>query len=336
MAINMNLSQVYQGEHMVELFLQPILMVDDYVDNFRVIPNVVGKKTIYFRGQASKIMKKITDCSTTDKGSISITDIVCESFDVGVRISECWSTFKDTVFEKAWLKKGTPKHDMTGTEVETIFIDFIREGMRRDIARVLWWGLATSASEDWDWFDGWIQCMLDNSTDLGAIIDITDFETANALDDDAAIDIFTALTEQAPTTLWQLGKQNLRIYCTRSLFHNYAASLRGTMQTDLAFETVINGVKKLAFDGIPIVVLPELDEDLADADNEIAPLLNTTSNSMAILTTPENLVITLDGFNQKGNDAEIYYSRDEDKLKGKVNTMLGTCCFLPELFAVAW
>lgn len=336
MALTMSLSKTYQGEHMVELFLKPILAVDDYTQNFRVMSNVVGKRNIYFRGRAAKIMKKVENCTFTEKGGISITDKEITTTNVGVQIKECWSTFKDTVFEKAWLKSGTDKHDMTGTEVEDIFIDFIQEGMRRDVARVLWFGDANAASADWDWFDGWLKCMLDNSGDLGYSTDISAFETGAALNTDAAVDIFEELEENAPSTLWQLGKENLRFYVSRGIVHNFAASLRGTIQTDSAFDTLVNGVKTLAWNGIPIVTLPELDADLADADNPIASSLNTGSNNIVILTTPENLVVALDGNNVMGNDARIWYSMDDDELKGRVNTMLGATCFLAELIAVAW
>lgn len=334
--ITTSLSVTYQGDHLTELFLKPILATEDYLRRFRVIPDVVGKKNIYFRGRAAKIMKKILDCSFTPKGNIAITNKIIQTQDVGVQLKECWNTFKDTVFEKAWLKRGIDKHDLTGTEVEKLFREFIIEGMQRDIARTTWFAKSTSLSEDWNWFDGWFSCFITNSGDLGKKLNISDYESANVLDPDATIDVMGALIKGAPSVLWQLGRQNLRWYMSRGAFHNYEESLRGTVATDSAFSVLVNGIASPAFNGIPIDVLPEWDEDLADANNPWVSSMSTTSKNVILLTTPMNLVIGIDGFNVQNNSAKVWYSMDNDDLRARVNMMLGTQCMLLELFAIAY
>ena len=46
---------------------------------------VVGNKTIYFRGQAAKIMKKVEGCTFVEKGQVTITDEVITTVNVGVQ-----------------------------------------------------------------------------------------------------------------------------------------------------------------------------------------------------------------------------------------------------------
>lgn len=335
-AITKNLQVTYNGDYLVDIFLKPLLQTADYTQRFRVMPDVVGKKNIFFRGRAAKIMKKVTSCTFVEKGGLVITDKVIETTNVGVMIKECWNQFIDTIFEKQWLKKGTEKHDLTGTQVEQLFIEFMQEGIRRDIPRVLWFGDKTSPSEDFDWFDGWLKCMVADSAALGFALDISAFETGNKLNADAALDIMEDITEGAPNVMWQIPKTDLRWYVSRGIMHNYEASLRGTAQTDSAFNVIIDGVSRPAFNGIAMEVLPEWDEDLADADNPIKASLNTTSNNMVLLTTPQNLVVGIDGYNVMGNDARIWYSMDDDDIKARFNTMLGAQCFLEELFALAF
>lgn len=335
-AISPNFSHVYNGDEVLDLFFKPTVATEEVFNRYRVMPNVVGKSNIYLRGIAEKILKKITTCSFNAKGQLEITDKTIEVHPVAVHLEQCERAFDGTVFEKAWLNQGTDRTDLTGTVVQELVEQFIADGLERDVPRGLWWNKVGAADADYDYgFNGWLQLFLADTAAIGFVLDISTFETANKLDVDAAAAIFQELIEGQTAASRKFGKDLLRLYVSSSILDNYKRTLRAS-GTDFGATIQVNGIDRPAFDGYQIIEIPSWDVDMDDAGNPTVGDLNTTSNSLVILTTPENLIIGIDSQNAAGgNDAVIWYSLDNQSLRAVINFQYGAQILHESLFSVA-
>lgn len=326
-----NLSRTYNGQETAELFITPALQGQNNFDQYRIIPNVATKRQMNFRAQADKITRKATGCSFTAKGNVSLTDKVLDVNPIEAQGQLCDRDLADTVFEDTWFKQGNDRPDATGTIAEQIMMDYIVEGVKRDNTRVVWFGDEDDGDADFNHIDGFWRLMLDSSGSLGATYNITNVETGGSLDTDAAETVFKNLFENIPAYAWQLGRSNFRFYVSHGLELNYRTTLRADA-TDTSNTIRINGLDTLAFEGIPVVTIPEWDDDLADSSlpASISNGFNTTSDNLAILTIADNLVIGTDLVSSaRGTDARIWYSMDNKETRYDVNYKLG-CQLLHE------
>lgn len=335
MAINLNLTRTFNGIETAELFITPALTGEDVTGLYTVIPNVVSQKQLDFRNKGGKLTRKAGTCSFSPVGTITFTDKVLSVEDLQIHHEICWDEIEDSIYEQEWLKKGTDKTDLTATQVEALMIQFMMEAIKEDTFRNAWWGDASAASANFDFFDGYWRLCLDGSADVGHIFDISTVETASALDTDAGQDTFANLFNNADANLLKMGVNNLRIYATRGLVNNYRATRRAS-GTDIADTVTVNGMPRLAFEGIPVVEIPEWDTELADADNPVVGEMNTTSNNVAMLTVPQNLLIGTDAVGAaRGTDARVWYSLDNQTLRGVINFRMGVQKLHPSLVAIA-
>lgn len=106
---------------------------------------------------------------------------------------------------------------------------------------------------------------------------------------DQAIEVFEAMWAASPNELASLQAQNmLRLYVTRSMYDNYAKSLRKLNGSETAYVNLKDGTKTLSFNGIPIIQRPDWDTRISQDFGGVRP-------HRALLTTPGNLVLGTDG-----------------------------------------
>lgn len=334
MAISKTFTHTYNGEEFIELFLDPFVRTEDFLNTYRVMPDVVGKRNIYFQGEAQKLIREHSGtCNSTEKGSLTITDKVIETCSKDFFFGECFTTWDATIFEKEWLKRGTDKSDMTGTPVMNLMQDFVQQGLARDIPRVLWWSsTAGGTNEDFkSCVEGWFKLMLDATGSLDQFIDITGEETLGVLDTDGSITTMETIIKNRSAKFRSFDKSQLRWYMSSSAVENYKQTLRDS-GTDFGEEITVNGISMPAFDGIPIIEMIAWDADFADADNPIASSMNTTGGNIIMLSFAENFIVALDSTNAtRGQDALIFYDPKDDKVYARGHFELGN-----EIFQELW
>lgn len=333
------LSRTFNGIETAETFITPALMGQNLFDAYRVMPNVVTKKQLNYRGRASKITRLMTACGFTAKGGVTLTDKTINVEPIEAQGKQCIADLRDTVYEELWSKKGNDNPDLTGTQIQTIVQDFIKEGVQRDNTRVAWFGVDGDDSADFNWFDGYWAKILDSSGDggnLGFEYNMALQETAGALKTDAAQAIFKALYEGMPAYAWQLGVANFRFYVTHSLLMNWIDTLEG-LGNDFGAQIEVNGVNMYKYRGIPIIPIAEWDTDLVDSTLPEGFSFNTASNNLCLLTIPDNLVLATDVVSAaQGVNAEIWYSLDNKELRYDVNYKFGCEIIHENLIAAAF
>lgn len=333
-----SLSRTYNGQETTDIFIKPALGGEDFLSKYHIMPNVVHKRQLNFRPKASKITHPRTGCGFSTTGTIALTDKELEVFAMKIHLEQCEDALADTIFEEEWYKKGTDITDLTGTKIEELVAQYNIEGVKRDITRKAWFADTSSASNDWKDYNGWISKLVTSSASLGGtgVYDISTVETASALDADAADTAFKNIYANRHSSMNEVPRTQMRIYASQGLVDNYEDTLIN-QNNSWGAEQRVSGTSQLAYKGIPIVAMPEWDVDLADADNPIASTLNTTSNNMAILTVPDNLVMGLDAVSAvQGTDAKIWFSMDNQTLRSVLNFKHGVEFLFEEWFTVAW
>lgn len=123
----------------------------------------------------------------------------------------------------------------------------------------------------------------------GSLANTTPAVRNTTLKADAAVKMFEAMWAAAPNELAELNAQGLlRLYVTRSVYDNYAKTLRTINGSEQAYVNLANGQRTLSFNGIAIL-------QRADWDTRINQDFGGVRPHRALLTTPGNLVLGTDG-----------------------------------------
>lgn len=96
----------------------------------------------------------------------------------------------------------------------------------------------------------------------------------------------------------------LRFLVTRSMYNNYLAYLQTQSGAEAAFSTLVDGVKALTFNGIPVL-------KRADWDTRISQDFGGIRPHRALLTVPRNLVFGTDGENDMEKIEAWYEKKDQ-------------------------
>ena len=123
----------------------------------------------------------------------------------------------------------------------------------------------------------------------GSAASVTTAVKMTTLKADAALAMFEAMWAAAPNELAELNAQGLlRMYVTRSVYDNYAKTLRTLNGSEQSYVNLANGQRTLSFNGIAIL-------NRADWDTRINQDFGGVRPHRALLTTPGNLVFGTDG-----------------------------------------
>lgn len=82
----------------------------------------------------------------------------------------------------------------------------------------------------------------------------------------AAVKILQAMYEARTDELAEFDATEARFDVTRSIYENYLAFLQTQSGAEAAFSTLVNGVKTLTFNGIPVMKRPDWDKRIKSAD----------------------------------------------------------------------
>lgn len=290
-----SLSYTYNGiEDMNVLFYKPTIMTPDMLRLFRVLPNVKSKQQLFIVGATGKIIKKDTgNCAVTETGNgTTLSNRVLETTNLRLRTEECADAWNGIIFEE-WTKAGFEKGDLTGTEIETIILNVVRDAMRRDWFRIFSFGDTTSTNADYNQLDGmWKRIFVDNTIPVGN----NNIQVLNNTAGTTAIDYLQDLYQKAKGVLAQLPKDKKAFYVTRNVYENLEVQYTNRI-AELAYTQLQDGTEALTFRGIPVVCMYAWSNDLADVTNP----LNATKDILILYTTNENHVIGIDGSGDEQN-----------------------------------
>lgn len=121
----------------------------------------------------------------------------------------------------------------------------------------------------------------------------------------AAVAILQALYEARTDELAEFDATEARFDVTRSVYENYLAYLQTQSGAEAAFSTLVNGVRTLTFNGIPVMKRPDWDKRWKSAD------FGYVQPHFALLSTHKNYVWGTDSTDDIAQVEAWYEKKDQ-------------------------
>jgi len=148
-----------------------------------------------------------------------------------------------------------------------------------------------------------------------------------ALASASASAIMNSLIDAIPTVALDFEK-DMKFYVTRTMARNYLAEMKTTSNSDSAYMTTQEGLKKLQYEGHEIIVKSEWDANIKALHNDVY-------RHRAILTVSKNLVLATDGA-QDDKAIQSWYNIDEEMHRYRVKYRINTGYRHSELLLIAF
>lgn len=314
------------GEEANILFTEPIFSDVDLTQNFRVIPNVISKKKIAFAQELEKIVRTYSGCGFMPLGSARLYERWIEVDRAKVDLTICWEEFRDTFYEEL-LKKGTAIADLTGTVLMNMVETMVRGAIKKDILRLAWFGNKADTDPAYSVTDG-----------LWTVI-LPAFVTANqtpyyntssgsALSSGDGIEILRTLYDNQDVRLKALPKGMKKFYVSTTVADQYRDDLENGGGADAGITMLQDGSEVLRFRGIEVVEMLSWNEIMA---SDFA----SANAHLAILTTPQNLVLATDVADAEAQ-LKIWFNEETEMNNIKARWKMGFNVIHPTLMSVGY
>ncbi len=304
------------------------------------------KKDVGFVGPGGLVGKAGQGCDPeAQTWNLGTRKITWEPAPWEVFLKQCYKDLESTIAIYS-LKTGIQRADFTSSDYMSIIVDFLIEGIKDMMLRFAFFGdvdadTVTNGGNLTDGTDKGFFNVLD-----GFFKQITTAYTANAeqrvaitenagvsyvaqaMDKTKVQGYLEKLTTQANPLLAQMGG-NI-IICTQSFYNAYKASLKGTGLESM-YVNLVNGMKTLSYDGIPLLPVPKFDQIIKAYYNNGTKWVNP---HRAIYTNPSVLAV---GVDEMGNFAEIdvWFDRKDRNVYSLATGMIDAKLANPELVQIA-
>lgn len=333
-AASLSLSTTFQGDFVLDILTEQFVSRTHHIavttyDNVKyqlTLPNSEGFNDVLKRGNAAGF---------TTSGSIALTDTTLTVKEIKSEAEQAWTTFSTSQWSSI-LGAGVARADLSNTPLADFLVSNFATKTVDNMISCDWFGVYASGVDIYGSYDGLFLDMLYNGH--GSSITkttISGYTSGSTLSTDAAIDtILPNMYDNANYILRDKPKSELMYLVSPTLYQNYQKSLRN-LGTEMANQMILNGQPTLSFDGIPVMQVMEWDRDLANADNPLKTLLNVSGAHLGLLTTRGNLVIGTD-YSTDTTSMEVWYNKDEQKLRMRTQTVRGAKVRTPKLISLAY
>ena len=297
----------WSQEEVQKYFLEPLFVSNNSLKYMDVMTDVSGASINLDRYAALKNVTKAHALSAFSSSAQTSANTKVELTLKRLEVEHQTAAF--TMFnhiKSQLLKKGIARNDISGTIIQEIVSTLLMQGISRDFSSILWWGDEDDGdATPYSLKNGFWKIMSEQLEGGSAAAGQATVNGGNAL---------TGLENMIAARSNDLAAQDNVIWCSRAFADDYRKQLRAEDTHVDAYRDLQNGIANLSFNGIPMVVVPEWDADIAqnggnmaDMDGNIAP--NTTAETMAaVLTMPGNFTVATDF---KSNPVDMWYNRDE-------------------------
>jgi len=317
----------YMGDEASRIFLEPVFFDEDTLNSFTVMPNVTTRKKMQFARKMEKIVRRYTGCGFNPIGGLNVYDRYVEVEKMKIDMELCMDEFLDTVMEEL-LRTGTRITDLTGTQIETILIQRVRQALRLDIERIFHFGDKSSANPDYDQMDGYwtvhIPALVADN-----LIPRYDTGSGSALTAGDGITIVRTVYDNAPNELKALPNSEKTINVTGSIYMRLLEDYENAGGADAGFMMLQDGTNQINFRGIPIMPMWRWDDILNELGTSDAHYIEYTTNRNKVLATDAGGV-------NPGSDLTIWYDQKDEKVYVKSRWKMGGNYVHPSLISVGY
>tara|TARA_R100000655_G_C2986120_1_gene192437 strand:+ start:728 stop:1849 length:1122 start_codon:yes stop_codon:yes gene_type:complete len=348
MAIATNgINTAYNGTYASKILLEPMFVSDDIMRNYTIYPNVKYKKQLIMAPELVGITEANSACGATSScgqtNTFAVTDKHIHAHNVAVKQEQCWTTFKDEVIVESY-RNGINMPDLTGTQIAEVIINRVRGGIKSDMTRNMWAGLAdnsaASGTNDCTYESMgnglWYHLAQDSSfADSGKVKAFkgagatADYNVVGAaMSSDDAQTLLQKAYDNAPTQLKKVPAGEKRMFVTPNVYDGYYASLTqvgNAGAVDYGHSMSQAGRDRLYFRGVEVVPMYEWDTALTavGANSLVQPAVFTTTEvtggaainvtNACIYAAKSNLFIGTDT-NSPETQLKMFYDEVSDKM----------------------
>ena len=349
MAETYGLSQfTFDGEliqSVSEMVFDYVVTAPDINSVHTIYDNIVMDKEIGFIGAGGLAGKAAQGCDPTAQtfsGTSRLLKWEPEEYELLLHL--CYTDLKGTIAEYS-LKTGTQRPDFTSSDYMNITQIVLERAMNEFIFRTVWFGdtdadtvanggILTNGTDKtyFNLINGFFKQMETQVTaNSDQLVTITENAgasyAAQALDPDNIQGYFESAYFNAPAEIEMMD--NRVILCTRSVYNAYAKSLSG-LALESMYVNLTEGVRTLAYQGIPLISLPEWDRVIkAYEDNG-----TTLNNPHRFVYTSKDIIgVGVDSTNSFRN-LDVWYDKDTRKVKIEAMGSIDAKLMNPELFMI--
>lgn len=305
-----------------EVYFKPLL--DDPRINAMPFDISIGNmpKNIYFNNNIDKIAGLKQACGWTFKGDMAaFTKKTLTPIEIGAPVEQCYSVLLNKLFGDK-LPAGYRRGELS-PEIISFMTTQQSYAFNRDLLSIFFLGNDAATPDDYySLMDGFYQELLngvaatDGTVDAGAL-------TASSLNATNFFTTMNAVWEARTRALRSMADADLVWVWTDAVYQKYLNYLEvSTQGTAGGIQTqyITDGLKPTTFKGVKIFVPKIVDERLETDFLTGSPALPEDPYRV-VLTNPRNHIILLDsetGF----QDADVWYSKDTDKVKAVGSVLL--------------
>ena len=329
----------WSQEEVQKYFLEPLFVSNNSLKHFDVMTDVSGSSILLDRYTALKGITKAHSLT-----SFSASDNQTTNSKVTLSLSRLEVEHKQAAFtmfnhiKSQLLKKGIARNDISGTIVQEIVSTLLMQGIQRDFSSMLWWG---------DSDDGGASPGADNAPytltngiwkQMGEQIEGGDAAAGQLTiqpttgDNQNALGSLEAMVAARSVDLAAMPNV---IWCSHAFAEDYKAALRAAGTHTQAYADLQNGFQSLSFDGIPMIVMPEWDVDIAANGANMANMDGSSApdavgeTKCAVLTMPGNFTVATDF---SSNPVDMWYNRDEKENRFRMTYSFGCAIKEPTMW----
>lgn len=332
--LEVNFNYTWNGILTTDLFYKPTIDSPALSDLLTIDPGTKDKKQYNIVGTLSKVLQPYFGCTTTpnsNRAFITNKTIQVKEF----RMYEGWCKDDFTgqlsglynFLAQEWLKTGEASFDPAGTPIDRIIVQLLKDALRRDVFRRVYFADGGSSDTDYNQFDGFWNSLIDQSANNAAYCVYRYMATAGVglgvqpLAANVAMDYFKGMYNNSALLLKQefIDKGLAQFQVTRSVWENYYDSVVAVGSvSEQEYLNYLQGIKRLTFRGIPVVPITLWDSFLAESDN---PLTSTTRHLIA-LTPKENHILGIEDAGDL-NKIDSWYEKKDSKRYYRADMKLG-------------
>tara|TARA_R110002012_G_scaffold77863_4_gene198586 strand:- start:2499 stop:3569 length:1071 start_codon:yes stop_codon:yes gene_type:complete len=341
MAEIISTSLSWEQEDAQKYFLEPLFVNNDDLAFFEVITNVSGASYKLDRfGSLEKFTLADSGAAFTTGSAASASTYAQTTVNLTRLKAEAYAsayTFYNTV-KSQLLKQGLGRDDMSGTLLQQIISEVFIKGLKRDMSSQSWLAYTKQADDStantdthFNVYDGlWSQLEGGTGVTNVAVQNSSAVADNGAIAAGVALSTFAAMVAGASDEL--LGeKQDAVIFCSRAMADNYKASLQAANTHVSSYTALIDGVQRLTYDGIPLIVKGDWDvhqgasashnsNGCTSLNKASSTALMKANKSAAVLTIKNNLVVCTDF---EAQDVELWYNQDERQNRFRMSYSIG-------------
>jgi hypothetical protein len=310
-----------------KLVMEPIFR-SKILDGVRVVPNVSNKKKLGFMTNMKRMLQKDVGCKWNPKdlgGDVYVRTIEVEPIKINAEF--CADQYKDTILQNNFQKTGNLSNDLTGTQIGAAIITSVRETIPSDCLELFWFGKKDSNNTFFNIMDGLWTVYLRRlaEDDLAPYVDTG---SGTELASGEAEAILKAMYKAQSNVLKGLSKSKKRFYVTDSVWEGWFQDSANLFDTPAGRLQIINGEEVLHYRGIQLI------QDVT-WDDTMTKDYGSPDSHLALLTTPDNLIMATDVLGDK-NKLDFWYDKKTEENDLKVKFKLGANYVHPAFFVIGY